>query len=357
MADRKGRPPEAALSPVPPESALQKVQTELAWLRFLVPREAVQFLGRHLPLAQLRDHLPRFLGERLRLGLYPARVTDALQLTCARAHPPWGQPAELDPELPVQFTAAVPAVSILMVTYGNLDLTRLCLSSLQRAAGLLPFELIVVDNHSQDGTAEYLLATQAQGLLPLQVVCNQDNVGFAAANNQAAKLARGRYLVLLNNDTVVLPGWLEGLINVLAADSHAGMVGPVTNSCGNEAQLGTPYRDLTQMATFAQDYTQSHAGQKDAPAMLTLFCAALPTELWQTIGGLDEAYGRGLFEDDDLAMAVRAHGRKLVLCRDVFVHHYGGAAFNRLPPREYLRLFWENRRYFENKWHTTWVKR
>jgi hypothetical protein len=56
-------------------------------------------------------------------------------------------------------------------------------------------------------------------------------------------------------------------------------------------------------------------------------------------------------------MAVRARGRKLILLRDVFVHHYGGAAFNRLPPREYLRLFWENRRYFEHKWRTTWIKR
>lgn len=338
-------------------AALQKAQTELAWLRFLLPREAVQLLGRHLPLTQLRDILPRSLSERLRLGLYPARITDPLHMSCARSYPPWGDPAELDPDLPVQFAASVPTVSILIVTYGNLDLLRLCLCSVQRAAGLLPFEIIVVDNHSQDGTADYLRAVQQQGLLPLRAVFNQDNAGFAAANNQAAQLARGRYLVLLNNDTVVLPGWLEAMTRALAEDARAGLVGPVTNSCGNEAQLGTPYSDLTAMQEFAAAYTAAHAGERAEPGMLALFCTAIPTELWHAVGGLDPGYGLGLFEDDDLAMAVRARGRKLVLLRDVFVHHYGGAAFNRLPPQKYLRLFWENRRYFEHKWHTTWQRR
>lgn len=340
-----------------PASALERAQTELAWLRFVVPREAVQLLGRHLPLAQLRDRLPRFVNERLRMGLYPARITDPLQVSCARSYPAWGDPPELDPALPVQFAAPVPTVSVLIATYGNLDLTRLCLASLQRAAGLVPFEVIVVDNHSEDGTADYLRAVERQGLLPLRVVCNRENLGFAAANNQAAQLARGRYLVLLNNDTVVLPGWLEAMTRALAADSHAGLVGPVTNSCGNEAQLGTPYADLDAMQAFAAEYTAAHAGDRAEPTMLTLFCAAISAELWHKVGGLDPAYGLGMFEDDDLAMAVRAHGRKLVLLRDVFVHHYGGAAFNRLPPQKYLRLFWENRRYFERKWGVDWQKR
>ena len=135
------------------------------------------------------------------------------------------------------------------------------------------------------------------------------------------------------------------------------MVGPVTNSCGNEAQLGTPYPDLQQMASFAKAYTDSHVGMRSDPGMLTLFCAALPRKLWLELGGLDEGYGQGMFEDDDLAMAVRARGLQLQLVHDVYVHHYGGAAFNRLLPRHYLKLFWTNRRYFEKKWQTTWQKR
>ena len=329
---------------------------ELRFLGFMIPREAVQLLSRRLPLARLRDHLPRFIGERLRMGLYPARVTDPLRVQCARNHPAWGEPPELDPARPIRFDAP-PRASILIVTYGDLELTRLCLCSLQRAAGPTPFEIIVVDNDSRDETPAYLHAIEASRLLPLRVVKNRDNRGFAAANNQAAELARGDILVFLNNDTVVRQGWLDRLVAALDARPDVGMVGPMTNSCGNEAQLGTPYADLGAMEDFAAAHCAAHAGQSVDPQMLTLFCAAMPAALFRQIGGLDPGYGKGMFEDDDLGMAVRAQGRRLLLLKDVFVHHYGGAAFSRLPPREYLRLFFMNRRYFERKWRTEWQKR
>lgn len=335
---------------------VQRALEELRWLSFMLPREAVQLAGRHLPLATLRDHLPRFVGERLRMGLYPARVTDPQQVHIARSHPAWGDPPALDPARRIRFDGP-PRASILLVTYGNLALTRLCLCSLQRAAGSLPFEIIAVDNRSPDDTPAYLREVEASGLLPLRVVLNEQNRGFAAANNQAAALARGDVLVLLNNDTVVLPGWLEGLVAALDSDPTVGLVGPVTNSSGTDAQLGTPYRDLDELGAFAAEYTQDHQGLVSEPEMLALFCTAVPRALYTAVGGLDERYGRGMFEDDDLAMAVRRAGRRLVLRHDVFVHHYGGAAFGKLPPREYLKLWWQNRRTFERKWGTTWHKR
>ena len=91
--------------------------------------------------------------------------------------------------------------------------------------------------------------------------------------------------------------------------------------------------------------------------MLALFCAAMAKERFRAVGGLDERYGRGLFEDDDLALAVQRRGWRVALARDVFVHHYGGASFSRLAPGEYLRLWWTNRRAFERKWGVTWQAR
>jgi GT2 family glycosyltransferase len=334
-----------------------KPAEELAWLRFYLPRQAVQWLARHLPLAALRDRLPRAVGERLRLGLYPARITDAQAVECAQTYAPWGEPADLDPARPVRF-AAPPRVSILVVTYNNLALTRLCLASLQRAAGVVPLEVIVVDNASGDGTPAWLEATAARALLPMTVVANAHNAGFAAANNQAAARARGDILVFLNNDCVVVPGWLETLIAHLDRDPSLGLVGPVTNSGGNaEAQLGTRYADLDGMRRFADDYTRAHAGELIDVAMLPLFCAAMSRARFAAVGGLDERYGLGLFEDDDLAMAVRRAGFRVALARDVFVHHYGGASFSRLPPSAYLRLWWQNRRAYERKWRVRWDKR
>src|SRR4051794_19907515 len=132
-----------------------RLREELAWLAFFVPRLTVQRLARLLPLAELRDRLPAVLGEKLRMGLYPARVSDAQAVACARCHSAWGDPAELDPTRPVSYDSP-PRVSILIVTFGNLALTRLCLASVQRAAGPTPFELVVVDNHSSDETGAWL---------------------------------------------------------------------------------------------------------------------------------------------------------------------------------------------------------
>jgi GT2 family glycosyltransferase len=330
---------------------------ELAWLRFYLPRQAVQRLARALPLAALRDRLPRVVAERLRFGLYPARITDAEEVFCAREHAPWGLPAELDPARPIAF-AAKPRVSILVVTYGNLGLTRLCLASLQRSAGTLPFEIIVVDNASPDDSAAWLRQAEASHLLPLTVELNRDNRGFAAANNQAAERARGEILVFLNNDCVVTPGWLERLVGHLDADPRIGLIGPVTNSGGNgAAQLGTHYRDLDGMLAYADGYTRAHAGVVEDVAMLALFCAAARRNRFLEAGALDERYGLGLFEDDDIAMAMLRRGLRVCLARDVFVHHYGGAAFGKLPGARYLRLWWTNRRRFEAKWNTRWIPR
>ncbi len=191
----------------------------------------------------------------------------------------------------------------------------------------------------------------------MRVIENRENRGFAAANNQAAQLARGDVLVFLNNDTVPTDGWLDGLCAALDGDPSIGLVGPVTNSCGNEAQLGTRYADLDGMFAFAAEIRRVHHDERVELPMLTLFCTAMPRALYDAIGGLDERYRIGLFEDDDLAMAVERRGKRVVLDRGVFVHHFGGASFARLPPREYLRIWWENRRRFERKWGVRWTRR
>lgn len=339
-----------------PPAWLRRARDEAAWLRFLIPRYGVQWLGGRLPLAALRDRLPAPLAARLRQQLYGASIASRALPSALRSHRSWGDPPALDPARPVRY-AAPPRASVLLVTYENLDLTRLCLASLQRAAGPLPFEVIIVDNGSRDGTPAYLRRVAESGLLPCRVLLNLRNEGFAAANNQAARLARGDVLVLLNNDTVVRPGWLEGLVAALDGDAGVGLVGPATNACGNGAEVGTPYGDLDEMEAFAARYAAAHTGERVELPMVALFCAALRRDLFERLGGLDERYGLGLFEDDDLAEAVRRAGLRVVLDRGVFVHHYGGAALSRLPPRRFLRLFWENRRRFEEKWRAPWQPR
>jgi GT2 family glycosyltransferase len=251
-------------------------------------------------------------------------------------------------------TQITPRASIIVVTYNNLALNKLCLESLIRNTDYPNYEVIVVDNHSMDGTPGYLRYMEAQHP-QIQVVLNRENAGFARANNQGIARSTGDAIVLLNNDTIVPPGWLSRLLRHLENES-VGMVGPMTNFVGNEAKLEVPYRTWAEMEIFAQAHTWAHDGQVADIHMLAMFCVAFLRRTYEQIGPLDEQFGIGMFEDDDYAMRIKAQGLRVICAADVFVHHFGQAAFKKLIERgQYNPLFEENRRRYEAKWNVEWV--
>jgi len=244
-----------------------------------------------------------------------------------------------------------PRVSIVVVTYNNIDYTRLCLESLYRT--IYPsIQVIVVDNASTDGTPEFLQSF-AGTHHDCTVLLNAVNYGFAKANNQGIAAAEGEYVVLLNNDTVVPPPWLSRLLYYLR-DEHVGMVGPVTNWSGNESKIEVSYSTIGAMEEFAQSYTRMHAGHAFEIRMLAFFCVALRKSTIDEVGLLDERFGIGMFEDDDYARRLRGRGYTILCAEDVFVHHWGRASFSRLDEEYFRRLFEENRRKYEEKWGERW---
>lgn len=243
-------------------------------------------------------------------------------------------------------------VSIIVVTYNNIDYNRLCLESIYRNTQYPHFEVIVVDNASTDGTRA-LLETWREKHENMNVVLRDANEGFARANNLGLEAATGEYVVLLNNDTAVTPRWLGKLIGHLG-DRTVGMVGPVTNFSGNESRIPVSYRTLEEMERFAEEYSRRHEGERFEIPMLPLFCAALRRSTMNAIGPLDERFGVGMFEDDDYAMRVKQAGLKVVCAEDTFVHHWGRASFRLMQEEDYRRLFEENRRQFEEKWQMRW---
>ena len=96
------------------------------------------------------------------------------------------------------------------------------------------------------------------------------------------------------------------------------------------------------------------AGAPQDVDKLALFCAAIRRSHFEAVGGVDEGYGRGLFEDDDLCMKLSRAGHRIVLVPEVFVHHAAGATFRQLDPLEYLARFEVNRRRFERRWRRRW---
>jgi GT2 family glycosyltransferase/Tfp pilus assembly protein PilF len=221
--------------------------------------------------------------------------------------------------------------SIIILCCNELDCTRLCLESVLRQTRP-PYELILVDNGSTDGTAAYLQQIRSRpGPARVEVITNATNRGFPAGCNQALARARGQYLVFLNNDTVVTAGWLDGLVRWALHDwPQVGLVGAVSNYTAPPQQVATDYTDLAGLDAFAARRAREYARKALAVPRLTGFCLLARREVLDKIGGFDERYGLGFFDDDDLTLRARQAGFRLLVALDVFVHHFGSRTFRGL---------------------------
>jgi GT2 family glycosyltransferase len=270
-------------------------------------------------------------------------------LPAATVEAAYRHPLSTYPEAPLLGRGSA---SVVVVTHGGLPFTRLCLASLlANTAG--DFEVIVVDNGSSDGTCDYL-ARLAGGDARVRVLLNGRNHGFAAACNQGLAIARGEHLVLLNNDTMLAPGWLARLLAHLG-NPEVGLVGPVTNRIGNEAEIETDYRTWGEFLALARERRLQQPGAWLDARTPAMFCLAMRRDTYLRLGPLDERYEVGLLEDDDYAEQAREAGYQQRCVEDVLVHHFGEASFGRLfADGEYSRILRVNQRRYAEKWGREW---
>ena len=238
--------------------------------------------------------------------------------------------------------AARPAVSIIIPTFNKLDLTQQCVASIREYTDI-PHELLIVDNGSSDGTAAW---AQAEGLA---VIANEENLGFPRACNQGMRAADGAYLLLLNNDTVVSPGWLELLVAHAEGDPTAGLVGPSTNFAVSCQKVPARYACRDEFLAFAAQLSRTEAGAAVSVTRLVGLCLLIPRRVVQAVGLLDERFGLGNFEDDDYCLRVRMAGFRLLWAKDVFIHHEGHQSFRELG-EGFQRILDTNERLFREKW-------
>ena len=244
-----------------------------------------------------------------------------------------------------------PRVSAIVVTFGGLPLTRRCLDSLLKAETWPNLEVLVVDNASPDGTPEYLRSLSDPRV---RVFLQDRNLGFPAANNVALAEAQGDVILFLNNDTIVPPGMIGRLVRPLMRDRKVGLVCATTNFCGNEARVEPDYEDMSGMPRFAAARARRHAGKLLDLTVAALYCAAARREVVAEVGQLDEAFGIGMFEDDDFSLRMRQAGYRVVCAEDAYVHHVGQGSFQTLSRQEYDALWQRNQTYYERKWGKKW---
>jgi len=242
------------------------------------------------------------------------------------------------------------AASVIVPVRDNLVLTRLCLESLVGSTSLeLEHELVVVDNGSGPETRAYLEAL-AGANAHVRVLRNERNDGFAAAVNQGVRASRGDAVVVLNNDTIVPPGWLEALTEV-ARRPDVGLASPATNRSCCDAETRVSYRTYGELLAAAG----RREGDLADAGRLAMFCTALRRSVYEQVGQLDERFGPGMFEDDDYVLRVRAAGLRVVVVPSLLVHHFGQSTVcDPATVPDFGGLFHENRRRFEEKWGSAW---
>lgn len=214
--------------------------------------------------------------------------------------------------------------SIIMLTYNQLEYTKLCIESIRKFTPKECYEIIVVDNDSADGTKEYLKQQE-----DLNIIFNEENKGFPKGCNQGIKISNGENILLLNNDTIVNPDWLYRLNNALYSSDNIGAVGAISNSCSNGQQIPVRYENMEHMINLANEIYNNNKGEYSYITRLVGFCYLIKKEVLNKTGLLDERFTPGNYEDDDISLRIRQAGYDLLLCKDTFIHHYGSVSFNK----------------------------
>lgn len=250
---------------------------------------------------------------------------------------------------------AIPTVSIIVLTYNNLQINKDCIRSILEETAYGNYELIIVDNASTDGTKEYLSELKAKNISNVKVILNDTNLGFACGNNIGINEASGKYVVLLNNDTVISRGWLTALVKHLENNDGIGMCNPVTNSIGNESKIRAKYTNMQEMREFAYSITGKNMNHLYGDVdRLPLFATIIRKDAIDKVGLLDEEYKIGMFEDDDYAERIKHGGYRIVIADDSFVHHINNGSFSKMQDSEYRKIFESNKAIYEKKWNKKW---
>ncbi|MBN5035575.1 glycosyltransferase [Stenotrophomonas maltophilia] len=271
----------------------------LAEIRYLINR--LSGLARR-SLASLRTRGWRATWQRIRVH--------AQRAVPAPRTPLFLPPAQDFAPFTVPFSES-PKVSIVIPVYNHVAHTVACLRALAAHPPAAACEILVVDDGSSDATVQWM--PQVAGL---RYEVRAHNGGFIEACNDGVSRARGRYVVLLNNDTVPQPGWLDALLDTFGSVPDAGLVG---------SQLLYPDGRLQESGgvIFADGSGWSYGRFEaaDDPRFASLrdvdYCSGaalmLPRALWQQLDGFDTRYKPAYYEDTDLAFRVRAHGLRVLV--------------------------------------------
>ena len=262
--------------------------------------------------AKVYRHLPFSPGFKQRAKtVFMKFFRGFIGTTQSSAHEPQGEFWAGLPSYPLRFKdIQTPEVTIIIPICGGARITYNCLESILANTGEFHYEVLAIDDNSQDMTPRMLASMPG-----LRFLRNHKNIGFLKSCNKAAKEARGKYLVFLNNDTLVKPRWLEELVATLENTPSAGMVGAkLLSPDGTLLEAGgIVWRDASAWNLGrGEDASKPEYNYLRDADYCSGACIAIGRKLWERFGGFDERYAPAYFEDTDLAFRVREAGLRVI---------------------------------------------
>ncbi len=251
----------------------------------------------------------------------------------------------------------IPKTAIIIVSYNNKEMMQSCIESIRANNDPDTYQIIVVDNASEDGVAEWL-AKQTDIIL----IANNENKGFPYACNQGiAEADKDADIFLLNNDTIVTENALHWLRMGLYSDENIGAVGSVSNNVVNYQQVSERFATLEEWMDFAKHNNVEMEYPYEKKGWLVGFAMLIKRVAVNTIlevegkenddipEVLDCRFSPGNYEDNDLSIRLLKNGYKLLLCKNSFIFHYGGKSF-RKNNEKYISLLLHNQKKLEDKY-------
>lgn len=212
-----------------------------------------------------------------------------------------------------------PEISIIILNYNGLKNIKVCVESIEKHTEQT-YELIIIDNASTDGSLEYLRSIEN-----VILVENKENIGCPPARALALPLAKGNFVVLLDNDTVVTEGWIAKFKAHFKRYPDIGILGPRSNYVsGAQLVQDVPYKDVPGLEAFARKWADDHKGHLIPTHRLVGFCMFMSRAVIVKIGNIESGFGKFGFEDDDYSWRAIIAGFKTAIANDVFIHHSGG---------------------------------
>jgi N-acetylglucosaminyl-diphospho-decaprenol L-rhamnosyltransferase len=225
-------------------------------------------------------------------------------------------------------------ISLIVLNWNTRDLLAHCLDSIEQHKGELQLEIIVVDNASTDGSQAMLKQRYSQ----LRLISNQQNVGFAKANNQAMRVAHGEYFLLWNSDAFATPEAIQNLLHLAEKNPRAGIVGAQLRNADNTFQASysrfpnqlREFLILTGLGRtlFGHAYPSLGPEEEKGPQIVDYVegaCLLVRRQAFQDVGGFDEGYFM-YAEEVDWCYSMAKHGWQVWYQPEARVIHLGGAS-------------------------------